>query len=76
MFICFASASTMSPACFKHQMFEASYKMSMSSPTAEAIVGAVSGAITVGATSYIVWRLQRPAERADALIRENASTMG
>jgi hypothetical protein len=42
----------------------------MTSPILAATVGAVSGAITGGAASYLVWRLQRPAERADALVRE------
>ena len=42
----------------------------MSSAILEAIVGAVSGGITGGAASYIIWQLQRPAERADALVRE------
>jgi hypothetical protein len=42
----------------------------MNSAILAALVGAVSGAVTGGATSYIVWRLQRPTERADALVRE------
>jgi len=42
----------------------------MSSEILAALVGAVSGAITGGAASYIVWQLQRPTERADALVRE------
>jgi len=45
-------------------------KTVLSSAILAALVGAVSGAITGGSATYLVWRLQRPTERADALVRE------